>query len=315
MDKPYTKSVIMGIVGNKGAGKSLYLAHALTTKLAMGETVWSNMPVKIGPTIIAVNAKMGQIIKPAEAEPLDWNLLYKLDESMAEGTVGIDEITYFVGSRQSMETRNRLINACVRQVRHRCLDLFYTAKSFHMVDAYLREETDIIVVCKDLSYEPWGKANHLKGGEMINFKLFDYSGVITGKSIRMTPFANNFELSGRGSYFEANLEGRPLWECYDTRHIISIEEAFTGVKMNFKKREIGNQDEIKEGITDKIKQAIRDFKNSGQIEVPTFAFWEYLKSNLGLNGLSNNLARYLPYGVKKRNTNNGRMYDFGDVEG
>lgn len=315
MGKPYTKSNIFGIFGIKRAGKSLLLARAIVMKLIEGETVWSNMPVKVSDDIMKMRwSPGGRRITYAESKPIDWELLYRLDDSIVEGTVAVDEIGYVDGARQSMSTKNRLINGCIRQVGHRSLDFYYTAKGFTRADYYMRDETDVAAVCKDLTYQPWGRQNNVPGGTMINVKYFDISGTATGRSIYATPFAKNWEFSGYGCFGEENLYGTLFHGCYDTKRIVSIEEAFTGVEVDFKKRRISNDKEINSWIAEKIYQAVKVFKNSGQIQVPTYTFWEYVKSNMGLDGASNQLSRYLPNGVRRYATSNGRMYDFAKVE-
>lgn len=314
MVKPYTKSVVGGIVGGKGAGKSVLLAYEIILKLIEGETVWSNMPVKTSPRVLARKySPGGRKIEYAETKPLDWDLLYKLDESMVEGTIAIDEIGYFDGARQSMSTRNRLINGAIRQVRHRNLDFIYTARRFGRVDYYLRDETDWVAKCEDLTYSPWGQKNKLPGGVMINVKYFDISGMITGNSVENSQFAKHWEDSGFGCYKEVNLDGRLSWDCYDTRRIISLEEVFTGIELDFKKRRIGNKEEKGNEIYEKVLKGISNFIHAGQRLVSPYTFWTYMKETFGLNGTSNSLARYLPNGVKRFSTNHGRMYDFSEV--
>jgi len=246
----YDNCYIVGYVGPKGSGKSLSMCGALVRKMLRGEKAWSNMPVKTGAAILNRKSYNNSKVEYKETEALNWDLLYKLDESMVEGTVAIDEITYYASSRQSMDTRNRLINTCCRQARHRSLNFLYTARAFGWVDSYLRAETDIIITCDDLSYSGWGRDNTVKGGTVIRQRYYDLSGLATGKP-------QDFFSGKANPYKVVKFYGTPYWDCYDTKEIISIEEAFTGVKLNLKKRYIGNEDQENAHINTEIAIAAK----------------------------------------------------------
>jgi hypothetical protein len=237
--KPYTKSEIIGIVGSKGNGKSLLLASMIIHKLIEGVTVWSNMPVKTSDAILARKyAPSGRPIKYAETKPLDWDLLYSLDESLVEGMIAIDEVGYQANSRESGSVRNRLVNACVRQSRHRNLDVLYTDRSFYRVDSRFREETDVIIECNDNRYSKWGKQNHVPGGYSIYLKFFDISGQQTGKSCMKGYYYDP------SKYYKAyNWNSAAYLQCYDTRNIVSIDEFCSKVQLNYKVHKIGNDEE------------------------------------------------------------------------
>jgi hypothetical protein len=231
---------------------------------------------------------------------------------MCEGDVIISEIGYVDPARQSMGVKNRLINSCIRQVRHRSLNLFGDTRSFYRLDPYLRDETDWVALCTDLSFSPWGKAQHLIGGAMVNIKYFDVSGRITGKSVYNTPFARDWERSGRGYYKEINLHGRPYMDCYDTRRIVPIEEAFTNVKLDIKTTVIGNRQENDEKLREVIERGAEDFRKSGHIETPTQEFWKYMENVYQIKGHPSQLGRFLPSNVGRHWTRRGSMYVFSN---
>lgn len=301
----YKNALIIGWVGAKGNGKSLSMAQAISWKLALGEKVWSNMPVKLSPALMNRKTFMnGEPMEYREADPLDWNLLYMLDESLIEGTVAIDEIGYYADSRQSGSTRNRLINACIRQVRHRSLDILYTAKAFKSVDFRLRDETDVLIECEDLSYKPWGKDNKVEGGISIIQRFYDLSGIVTG-------YATDYFSPRRKQYKAQIFRGRPYWECYDTREVISLEEAFTSVKLDLQERRISNRAAFDEGTRDTVLQVLADLKQSGKDRVPSDVLWEMLASE-GIEGNTAQLGRYIPREIRRRGNRNGMFYDLKD---
>lgn len=234
--KPYTKSQIKGYIGPKGNGKSEMLAYDILQILIEGGTVWSNMPVKTSPAVLARKyAPSGRPIKYAETKPLDWDLLYSLDESLVEGVIAIDEIGYQANSRESGSVRNRLINACIRQARHRNLDIIFTERSFMRVDSRIREEMDLLIECKDLTYSDWGKENQVPGGYCILLKYYDISGQETGKSCM-----KGYYYDPSDCYLERLFEDGPItFNCYDTRTITSLDDFCSKVQVNYKIHKVG----------------------------------------------------------------------------
>src|SRR4030043_322016 len=297
----YDNCYIGGFVGPKGSGKSLTLACAIVWALQSGRTVWSNMKVRTGPALL--NRKTfidGSKMVYRETEPLNWDLLYMLDESMVEGMVAIDEMSYFASSRQSMDTRNRLINTCCRQARHRSLDFLYTVRAFGWVDSYLRAETDFLVTCDDLSYSGWGRDNHVSGGTVIRQRYYDLSGLMTGHPV-------DFLNPGAKPYKTCLFYGTPYWDCYNTHEIISIEEAFTGVKLDMKKRLISNKQED-DGTEEKVMQCLTELALNNN-EIPAGMLWAYLITK-GIQGEPNTLGRLIPRQVKRRYSRaEGQLYD------
>lgn len=310
-NKPYTKSNIVGIVGPKGNDKSLLLAYSIIQKLIEAEPVWSNMPVHTGAAVLARKySPSGKPIKFSQTKEIDWDLFYSLDKSFQGGTVAIDEVGYQANSRQSSDIRNRLINMVIRQARHRNLDFIYTDRSFYRVDYRVREETDVLIECQDLSFTQWGRQNNLAGGVMACYKYFDISGAVTGKSCY-----DGYRYDPHKYYMERNFYGRPYWDCYDTKEIISLEEACTGIELAFKKRRIGNDDreEVRATIQDKIYAAVTDIKRKGKEIMPTHIFWRLLRDSYGVEGSNTHLARLLPDGVIRKQTRQNFLYDFSNV--
>lgn len=317
MFKPYTHSLIAAIVGPAGAGKGICLAYMIILKLIDGGKVWSNMSVHTSPAILSRRlSPTGREIKYSQTDPLDWKLLYSLDELFAEGTVAIDEMGYFNGSRQSMTTGNRLINGCVRQVRHRCLDFWYTAKRFSSVDFMLRDETDLVIRCEDLCHSAWGRANHIPPGFEFCFKFYDVSGKMTGKrAYDIRRIDDDPPFISRDYFKEINFDGAIVHDCYDTREIIPFEQAMAGVELHLKKTIVGNNDreEIHADLKEKIMLGIKSFVNAGKEKIPTYAFWDYLKAEFGVDGDPKTLGRLVPREVRRLPGYKGYQYDFTPI--
>jgi len=293
--------VIGGFIGDKGSGKSLSMTAVIVNALVHSEKVWSNMPVSISKGCARYHGD--GINAGLKAEPLDWDKFYMLDESLIEGFLAIDEITYYAGSRYSMESRNRVINLAMRQVRHRRLSVLYTARKFGWIDNYIRDETDFVVGCKDLTYSPWGRERKVPGGTAINQKYFDISGMMTGYSVYQT---------GWRPYKEVTFCGTPYFDCYDDSDITSIEEAMTGVKMNLRKRVISNSDDHTDNEV--ILSGLQEYRELRGDRFHTDEFWDFMRTKHGIEGDPKVLGRMIPRQVQRKATHKGFMYDLSNVD-
>jgi len=280
----FEPNYIGGLIGPAGGGKSISLARLCIEQMLAGKKVWSNMEVKTGPAILNRKYYYHYKIRYCETIPLDMTLLYMLDEELAKGTVAIDEMGYYADSRLSGSTKNRLINACIRQVRKRQLNFFYTAFDFGRVDGRLRDETDFIITCEDNAYKPWGKENNIAGGLSILQRLYDISGKMTGKR-------QDFFSPDKVPYDVREFLGRPYWECFDTRATVSLEEAFSGVQLDLQKTRISNRNEITDGIIAKeiaIHTKMAELEAKGIYEVTPS---DYAKIVIELGLPNNNTTR------------------------
>ncbi len=233
----YQPNIVGAYVGYAGGGKSLSLTGLIIKQLLAGRRVWSNMPVQISPALLNRGNPFGHISFPRTTEPLNMQLLYMLDDSLVEGTIALDEMGYYADSRLSGSIKNRLITSITRQLRHRQLHFFYTAFDFMRVDSRLRDETDFVCQCEDLAGSPWGEENeNVVGGLVILQRYFDLTGKMTkGRNVV------SWYSGPRTPYSVLNFHARPFWECYDTRKIVSLEEAFSGVELDLQKTRISNR--------------------------------------------------------------------------
>ena len=294
-------------VGNAGGGKSVSLAALIIWQLLSGRTVWSNMPVKVSPAILNRKDFYGIKISEKQTDDLDMNLLYLLDTSLVKGTIAMDEAGYFADSRQSGSIKNRLINACIRQLRHRSLNFFYTAFDFHRVDMRLRDETDYLCECEDLAYKPWGRENNAPNGVAILQRYFDLSGKMTGKRV-------NPDGGDRVPYRVRRLHARVYWESYDTANIISLEEAFSGVELDLRKSRISNRDSWNEETEAAILDTLVELKQLGYDRMPSRALWAHLNGR-GIDGVPSVLGKYIPTSIKRGHSRReGEYYDLSGLE-
>lgn len=295
--KQYTDSTIMIITGPKRNGKSLLLARYLLVALLDGRRVWSNMKVHTPKSWV----KRGY--PKRETEPIDWSLLYALDKELVEGVIGIDEMTYIASNRESLSIKNRLFNSILRQVGHRNLDVYGTARKLSWCDNHVQAEADLEIKMSDLRFSPWGRQNHVLGGTVMRCEYYDLSGAMTGhpcaESKQWRPFRR------------LKFYGQKYWECYDTKEIVPLEQCFLGVKLDMKQLVIGNRQELHQETADNVSGLVNELVERGLTEINTDAFWE-MAASVGVVGDSRSLGRLLPAGVQRRERRGGNIYDFSN---
>jgi len=195
------KSLVIGFIGPRGAGKSVNMARiALTDYLLRSRIVWSNMEVSS-----RIMTPVG--LKTVTTQPLDKLELRDMNTLYSDGCLVIDEVNMEVAeARRSQSGINLVMNNIVQQLRKRRLDFLWSAQSEMHVDSRLRWQTDIFIKCTDIS-----KTNGL--GELTQIDMYDYSGVILGK----TPGTQQESL-----FYNTVVKNKPWWNIYNTWQLQGI---------------------------------------------------------------------------------------------
>jgi hypothetical protein len=296
-DGSYTHSTVVAITGPKRSGKSLLLARLLAYDLIKGRTVWSTMPVH---TPAFLKKRGYPTLKTLD---INWDSLYMLEKEYSEGTIGLDESIYWDDSRTSLSVRNKLLNTVMNQVGHRNLNVYYTVKTQGWLDRRLQFETDIEIRCFDLALKPWGRSNHVKRGTVIRLEFYDKSGAFTGNQ-----YNDKYNMRPFKVLIWKNADR--WWDAYDTKELVGIEEMFTGVKVDMRKRVISNKVSIDKDTEEALYNLASEFFSRGNYEVPCDTFWSLAREQYGIEGDSRQLGRYLkPMNIKRRHKSAGTCYD------
>lgn len=209
--KTRTKEYVIALEGPRGAGKSAILALLGLMSLGEGRRTFSNLP------IYADFAG-----KHLETEPLDTLALLRFAEELTQALVIIDEMQFFADVRDTMSNKNKMFNFLGIQIRKKQLTIAYSVQSFDWVDKRWRFQTDVLIRTQDASFTTWGHEERVGMGERFFLKFYDLSGVITGESAWQT-----------GEHFGIlNINGRELWNKFDTDKIVGIEEVFRRVEID-----------------------------------------------------------------------------------
>lgn len=247
----YADSTVVGLTGPKRSGKSLIMAKLLFRDMCLGRKVWSNMTVRTPQFYLDKGYPM------LETMPIDWDAFFMMSEEYQDGTIGIDEASYYNSNRSPLASRNRLTNAFTNQVGHRNLDVIWTGKSTGWLDRQgLGFETDIEVECQDLAKTMWGRRNRIQKGMLIAHTAWDRSGSLTGRSNdprnkNSMPFYRWFTTTAWH-----------YWDAYETRGLISLEDMFGGVKLDLQKRIISNKQPIDEEFLESVYNLADQFRES-----------------------------------------------------
>lgn len=165
--------------------------------------IFSNYPV--GFWKVPIGETQRHYFKP---EPLNMEALYIFDKELSDCQVYIDEIDQWMDRQEWQSVTQRLINKVTQLIRKRKMSLHGTIQSFDWLNNRLQFQTDLIIRCREAAFSPWGKANHLRLGEMAFLTWYDNSGFMTGYTHKERP-----DIAIREDMFR---EGHRYWNSYDT---------------------------------------------------------------------------------------------------
>lgn len=139
----------MGIVGDRGSGKTLTMARTCIEMLQKGRTIYTNFHLNKN----SINKKYHNKINLLDNE---FFKNYK-DMQLYNCCVFIDEVYVYIDSRSSMSKRNRIWSYFINQTRKRDVDLYFTTQFFRQVEIRLRMNTEFFILPTCLTDRQTGK--------------------------------------------------------------------------------------------------------------------------------------------------------------
>ncbi len=219
------ESLIIGFSGPRGGSKTASLAFAAIKARTLGLPVWSNFHIEFD--LIRRNGQKERLT----VDPLDFQKIYTLDESLQGGLIIIDEYQEY--SNQWMSTKNELQNAMWGQIRKNDLSFYYTSKVIRWLNNRVRYETDLEMECHDVWYTADSDYTEKHGqGENAYWRPYDLSGKITGRM---------WKEHDPPSSPDIRFYIKPVWGSYNTRNKIDVFEAHAGIVMDLEKKVITNK--------------------------------------------------------------------------
>ena len=199
--------------GGRGSGKTLSMSTGAAIDLILGYDVYTNYP-------LAFNFRhpSGEI-KRYEAKEITIEDIASFNPNIRNAKIKLDELNLWLASRRSQSLINHLANGWMQLLRKRRLDVEITCQFFHTLDKGIREQTDLIIECFDLSF----KYSGLKPGQSISQLITSYSGYGTGRPLYKMDDTSQWKRNTRSRI----LHGLPFWTVYDSWTEYDILKALT----------------------------------------------------------------------------------------
>lgn len=215
------QSIIIGLIGPRGGGKSVGGARlTILDYMLKGYEVWSNME-------IGLNLRLNGNSRGIMSKPLNKLELSELDTVYSNGLLFVDEVNaYIADARRAMSEESLAFSYILQEIRKRKLNIIWTAQSEAHCDERLRWQTDIYIVCNDVSVTK----RNCGIGELSMWKAYDAHGLVTG------------QLNKNPIFYEGIIWNKPWWNSFDTWKLQGTEEI----------------DNTLENTADKIEEKVRE---------------------------------------------------------
>jgi|GEM_PF-2437607 hypothetical protein len=208
-------SLVLGIDGPRGGGKSLLLTLLDTLDMGNGLRCKSNLPIA-GEVWNSAGKKVR-----VQSEELDYIRLVSTIDQMWDYIVSIDEINLLFDALDFQRNGSKMFHKFMQQIRKRRVSIYYTLQNFRWADNRIRWQTDILVSCMDMYFYPAFREKGLERGQLIEIKARDLSGVLTGQA---------YDAENNPQVFYGRFLAEPMWDYYDSGNIISAWENQVNVK-------------------------------------------------------------------------------------
>ena len=213
MAKELKKHKAVVFTGGRGSGKTLSMSTEGACNLIQGYNVWANYPLGFN-----FRHPSGEI-KRYDAQEITIKDLGNFNPEIRNGYILLDELNLFLSSRRSQSLINHLANGWFQLLRKRKLSVYITCQFFHTLDRGIREQSDLIIECFDLSFKYAG----LKPGQSISQMITSYSGYGTGRPLFKMDDQEQWKRNTRARI----LHGLPFWNVYDSWSEYDILKALT----------------------------------------------------------------------------------------
>lgn len=160
------------MLGNRGSGKSLYLARACFRALRMGMDTFTNLRLNEDFMV-----EHGITARPKEAKFED---LIVLAPQYRDCFLGVDEVGTWLHRQRTQSNAAIMASNMLGQLRKRRLSICCTTQQESKVTADLMYQTDQIMYCQDACWSRWGFERRVKRGHVFFYHCIDRSGVVTG---------------------------------------------------------------------------------------------------------------------------------------
>lgn len=152
---------VIGIVGDRGAGKTCLMTALLYIDSQLGNKIICNYKVKF------------------PAKYMSFKKVATLPKEIISATLGFDELGVGADSREFFKKRNADIGKLITQIRKRKCLLYYTVQRLNLIDKRIRQQTDLFFLMEKTEHEGIFTLTVIKAntGELVQKTNFDGSKV------------------------------------------------------------------------------------------------------------------------------------------
>lgn len=213
MARELKKYKTAAFTGGRGSGKTLSMSTEGALYLVAGYNVWANYPLRFG-----LRDHSGKVTY-YRAKDISIQDIGNFNTDIRNGIILLDELNLWLSSRRSSALINQLAGGWFQLMRKRKLSVYITCQFFHTLDKLIKEQTDLIIECFDLSF----KYPNLKPGQSISQLITSYSGYGTGRPLYKMDNMTEWKQNTRARI----LHGYPFWNVYDSWTEYDILKALT----------------------------------------------------------------------------------------
>jgi DNA helicase HerA-like ATPase len=125
--------MIIGFVGRMGSGKTLSMTRYAYKYYCAGYKIYSNIRFNFPYTEYTLQ---------------DLVDFANNDVPLYRCLIILDEAHIFLDSRNAQAKKNKLVSYFLLQTRKKGCHLYYTTQRFHQIDKRLRDNSDVLIMCK-----------------------------------------------------------------------------------------------------------------------------------------------------------------------
>lgn len=230
--------------GGRGSGKTLSSSTNAAIELIQGYEVYTNYPLAF-----SFRYPWGEV-KRFEAKEITIHDIATFNPEIRNAKIKLDELNLWLSSRRSQALINHLANGWLQLLRKRSLDIEINCQFFHTLDKGIREQSDVIVECFDLSF----RYPQLKPGQCISQTITSYSGYGTGRALYKMDDVEQWKRNTRSRI----LHGYPFWNVYDSWTEYDILKALSKYEVERETIVIDQSGDTKNRTNGLIKKAISE---------------------------------------------------------
>lgn len=180
--------MILGFCGTVGSGKTLSMTEQAYRYHQQGLKIYANYGLSFEHEVLTKKR---------------FNELIEDQEELQDCVILLDEIQIWLDSRASMGKKRRIITYFLLQTRKRNVRLLYTTQFFHQIDKRLRDVSDIVVYCTNMT----DKSSLVNDDKQIYLMRESYRPA---------------EMGALDLIKREVIHANPLFKLYDTRQMVSF---------------------------------------------------------------------------------------------